>query len=75
MGFKLRHVQLEHAAAFGAADSSGIPHHVHRENPQGCPMRFDAGRQMLERGMRLMIQRLILSRQMGPQRLDREAMR
>jgi hypothetical protein len=38
-------------------------------------MRFNAGRQMLECGMRLMIRRLILSRQMGPQRLDREAMR
>jgi hypothetical protein len=75
VGFKLRYVQLEHPAAFGAADSGGIPHHVHRENPQGGPMRFKAGSQMLECGLRVMIHRLILPGQMSSQRLDRKAMR
>jgi hypothetical protein len=38
-------------------------------------MRFDTGPQMLDGRMRVTVHRLILPRQMRPQRLDREAMR
>ncbi|MBA2251598.1 MAG: hypothetical protein H0W13_02660 [Nitrospirales bacterium] len=75
MGFKLRHGYLKHSAAFRTPNTGGIPHHIHYANPQGGPMCLDTSREMLERGLLVMVHRLILTGQMSRQRLKREPMR
>jgi hypothetical protein len=51
------------------------PHHIHNANPQSGPMCLDASSEMLERGMLLIVHRLILTGQMSRQGLKREPMR
>jgi hypothetical protein len=67
MGFKLRHSQFKHSAAFRTPDTGGISHHVHQGNPQGGPMRLNTSHEILERGTLLMLHRLILPGQMSRQ--------